>query len=121
MHIDEFLKHHMIAKVGINPLNEIIVDDPKGFVRVVRENGYYISEILWWECAEIVSGPRIGHGGTLDPRKPDTHFFAETDLQILFDTILQDEKYDEYFNSIKKEYPNLDLYPGFDIKSLSQD
>lgn len=120
MRIDDYLNQHMIIRISNSPLREMIVDNPKEFVPVVRENGYYISEILWWERADLVLGTRIGHGGSRDPRSPNSHFFAETDLYKVFDTILQDEEYYAYFDQIKNEYPDLDLTPGFDIKQLPQ-
>lgn len=112
---------HLIVSVGNDPLCENIVDDPKAFVRVVRENGYYISNILWWERAQIIAGSQIGYGGPRDPKCPDTHFFSETYIQKKFDTVLRDEEYFEYFDSIKTEFPELELFAGFDIKPIPQD
>lgn len=124
MNIDDYLKQHMIVKIGMTLPGyiccETIVDNPKELVPIVRKNGYFISEILWWDRVDIVSGSKIGHGGPRDPRSPNSHYFAETDIQKVFDTILEDEEYYEYFDQIKQTYPDCNLFPGFDIKPFMQ-
>ena len=124
MNLEDYLNQHFIVRNEITSpgyvCNEIIVDDPKEFVSVVRENGCYISAILWWDRADRTLGSRIGCGGLPDPRNPHDYYFAETYLYKEFDTILEDAEYYAYFDQIKKEYPDLDLFPGFDIKPLPQ-
>ncbi|MCH5317349.1 MAG: hypothetical protein J1E05_05180 [Eubacterium sp.] len=122
MKITDYLNQHMIVKIGLTLPEyvccEIIVDNPKELVPIVRENGCYITAVYWWDRAEIDSGSIIGYGGPRDPRSPNSHFFAETDICRVFNTILQDEEYYKYFDKIKQTYSSYDLFPAFDIKNL---
>ncbi len=125
MKIEEYLKEHTIVKIGIPFIpeyicSEIIVNNPKELVPIVRESGCYISEIRWWHLTEISSGSSIGYGGPRDPRRYDTHYYAETDICREFDAPLQDEEYYEYFDRIKHSFSEFDLYPAFDIKKQAR-
>ncbi len=44
-----FLQRHTIVKIGMIPPEyvccEMVLDDPKAFVRIVRENGCYVTEV----------------------------------------------------------------------------
>lgn len=123
MRINDFLKNHTIVKIG-RPLSghgyiccETIVDDPKALIPIVRRNNCYISEIRWWDRVDITSISSIGYGGPRDPRSPDSHYFAETDICMTFARLLPDNEYFAYLERIKKTYSGLDLFPAFDIKN----
>ena len=120
MKLMDFLGSHTIVKIGSGLPEyvccETIVDDPIKLVSLVKENNCYISEIRWWDRAEIAIGSSIGYGGPRDPRTPNTHFFAETDICKVFTDFSQDEEYYIYLDEVKKNYSNYNLYPAFDIK-----
>ena len=122
--IKDFLNKHLIKQIG-NTFNEsccteLIVDDPIAFLSVVLSNGYYVSSILWWEHSRLDMTPIIGGGGTLDPRNPNFYFFAETHIQRTFDSTTDLETYKCYLSSIQSQYPDIVLYPGFDIQQKRQ-
>lgn len=120
--IEDYLKSHMIVGsrntvpgyIGC----EVIVDNPAELVSLVNGSECYISEIRWWEHAEIATGSNIGYGGPRDPQNPDTHYFAETDICMTFDSFSSENTYQEYLQKINSSYPMLDLHPAFDIKKL---
>ena len=123
MRIEDYLENHTVVKIG-NPVPgyiccEIIVDNPMQLISVVRENSCFISEIRWWDRVEIAVGSSIGYGGTRDPRNPETHFFAETDICRVFNDLLRDDEYYAYLENIKLNNSNLDLFPAFDIKKIA--
>ena len=119
MKIEDYLNDHTIIKIGVSPpgyiCSEVIVDNPAELISIIRENGCYIAEIRWWDRVEIVSGSSIGYGGPRDPRSPDSHYFAETDIHKVFNTFSQDEDYYEYLSHIQNNYFNFNLFPAFDI------
>ena len=122
MKIEDFLQRHTIVKIGMTPPEyvccEVVLDDPRAFARIVRENRCYVTEVRWWDCAEIALESPIGYGGPRDSRSPDKYFFAETDIGRVFPAGLQDEEYDRYFDKIKQAYARFDLYPAFDVRRL---
>ena len=122
MSIFSFLHDHVIIEIG-NKLPgylccEVIVDNPELLVSIVKENGYYISEIHWWDRAEISKGSSIGYGGPKDPNAYDNYYFAETDISMAFDAVTEDSEYLQYMAQTKEKYAHLDLTPSFDIKEL---
>jgi hypothetical protein len=120
MNIHTFLHEHTIIEIG-NRLPgylccEVIVDNPELLIPVVRENGFFISEIRWWHRTEIALGSSIGYGGPRDPNAPDRLYFAETDISMTFDALSDDDEYIQYIAQTKSKYALLDLVPAFDIK-----
>lgn len=122
MRIEDYLSDHTVLRIGVSISGyiccETIVDDPIELISVVRQSNCYISEIRWWDRVEIASGSSIGYGGPRDPLSPDSHFFAETDICKVFNTLSRDEEYYEYIDQIKSTYYHLDLFPAFDIKKM---
>ena len=120
MNVKEYLKTHTIVQIGCalpeHICAEIIVDDPIELITVVSNNDCYISEISWWDHTEIKQGSNIGYGGPRDPRNPETHFFAETDIRDKFNEIVSIEKYLDYLKKIKILYSEFDLFPAFEIR-----
>ena len=120
MKLMDYLGTHMIVKIGIGLPEyvccETIVDDPVKLISLIRENNCFISLIRWWDWVKITNGSDIGYGGPRDPRNPNTHFFSETDICRAFTEFSHDEEYYMYLDEVKKNYPNYDLYPAFDIK-----
>ncbi len=118
--LDSFVSNHLILKNGNTSLEyawvELIVDDPIGLLKVVHHSNCYVSEILWWDRVEIGKSSPIGYGGPRDPRKPWDHYFAETYLQKSFDKNTTLESYFEYLEEVRQNYPDRNLFPGFDIK-----
>lgn len=125
MRIEDYLTEHTIVKIGETLPGYIccenIVDTPLDLLSVVKNNNGYISEIRWWDCVEIASGSSIGYGGPRDPRNPDSHFFAETDICKVFDAFAQDEDYYKYIKQIETAYSTRNIYPAFDIKKSKKD
>ena len=120
MKLQEYLVKHKIIEIGV-PLpgyicTETIVDDPKEFITIVQQNNYYVSEIRWWEHVAISEKPKIGYGGSRDPRNPTQYYFAETDICICFQKPVPYQDYVSSLDQIKNMYPDLILYPAFDIK-----
>ena len=119
--IKRFLNKHLIKQIGSTSnefcCTELIVDDPIAFISVVLSNGYYVSSILWWEHSRLDMIPVIGGGGTIDPRNPNLYFFAETHIHHTFDSTTDLETYKRYLSSVQNQYPDIVLYPGFDIRA----
>ena len=120
MKFQDYLMRHKIVKIGKHILgyvcSEVIVDNPEEFIMIVQQNGYFISEIRWWEYTSITEVPSIGYGGPRDPRCPDKYYFAETDVCISFCKPVRYQDYVSYLVQVKNAYPNLILHPAFDVK-----
>lgn len=125
MRIEDYLSNHTIVRIGITLPGyvccETIVDNPIELISVIRENNCYIDEIRWWDRVEISSGSSIGYGGPRDPKNPDSHFFAETDIFKVFTPLSQAEEYYVYLDQIESKYSTLNLFPSFDIKRINSD
>lgn len=122
MQIKDYLEKHLILAIG-NPFGEYvctdaIVDDAEKFIEAVLKNERYISDVTWWERAEILSGSKIGYGGPRDPGDPDKYFFAETDICKTFDVNTTKEEYGEYLAEIKSGYSEYNLIPAFTVKVI---
>ena len=91
------------------------MDNPIDLVDCIIKNNCYISEIRWWDRADITLGSKIGYGGTRDPRVPQKYYFAETDICDTFEKSTSFTEYVEYLNKIKMQYYMYDLHPAFDI------
>lgn len=124
MRIEDYLSNHTIVRIGITLPGyvccETIVDNPIELISVIKNNDCYITEIRWWDRAEIASGSSIGYGGPRDPKSPDSHFFAETDIYKVFTPLSQDEEYYGYLDQIESTHSNLNLFPAFDIKKIKK-
>ena len=122
MKIQDYLIEHKIIKIGMDLpgyiCTEIIVENPEELIKVVEKSNCYISAMRWWEYTEISSTPTIGYGGARDPRDPEGHFFAETDLCMEFSASAHCTEYRSYLSQIKTMHPNLILFPAFDIKLI---
>lgn len=120
MWFSEYIKNNKILSVG--SLNEpkcicveIIVKDPKEFVKLALDNECYVPEILWFDRVSIDEGSILGGGGPRDPRESDRWYFAETYLHRSFTKDAKYEDFCDYFDFIKAQYPECDLYPAIDV------
>ncbi len=129
MTLNDFLKEHLIVQIGVHDadycaalqaveeISEIIVDAPMELVDIVLENGCYIPYILWWERADAETGSELGMGGPKDPRDPNGYFFSEiTHMDKHFQVATTKKEYRAYLETVFSQYPDKELYPGFDIK-----
>ena len=116
--LSKYIEMHRIVTIG-TPTSpdtlyaETIVDNPYEFVQAIVKNGFYISEILWWERTLQSSSPKLGMGGPVDPRDPLNYYFAETDICMNYNHNTSLEEYIDYLNEIQAKYPNFDLFPSF--------
>lgn len=119
MVISNYIRKHKVLQIGV-PLptqicSEVIVDDPKGFLQVVLQNGCYISAISWWERVAIDTKPEIGYGGSRDPIEPNRFYYAETDMEDHFSAFTSEYDYLSYMSRIWQSNPNIALYPAFEV------
>ena len=133
MTIDDFLQDHLILIELLPPdtktlsvqkkindggvITEILVDKPLDLVKVVLQNGCYVSCIRWWHRVTLNEGSPIGMGGPRDPRDPNNYFFSEVvHIEKAFEQSATEKDYCDYITEISQMYPIYDLYPGFDIE-----
>lgn len=119
MDIERYINVHLILKNAYDVpgclYTDLIVDDPIGLIEAIDGSRYFISEILWWERTLQGQQPKLGAGGVADPRSPDDYFLAETSLCEEFEKTAVKQDYCEYFQRINLLYPEICLYPSFDI------
>ena len=124
MEITKYLSNHTIINIGNNLPGyvccEVIVDNPKKLLSILKENDCYISEIRWWHRTTIALGSTIGYGGPRDPSSPDSHYFAETDITRKFSSESTFGEYIDYLDQTKKSYSGFSLFPAFDIKKKTR-
>ena len=118
MDIVEFLAEHLIIQSRISSQNycflEAIFDNPEDVIILLQKSKYHICHISWWDYVKIGDSSPIGYGGMRDPKNPK-YYFAETDICQDFIASTSSEEYCDYFLRIKEMYPNLVLFPSFDI------
>ncbi len=121
MNIKEYLLNHEIIRIGVphvDAITDIIVDEPFDFIEKIRDMGYFIMRIWWWERIKIGSCElSLGHGGPLDPRD-GRYYFGETDFAVYFSRYSSADELTGYVKNFQKEYSQYNLYPGFTIKLL---
>jgi len=120
MNLDMYLRDNAIFVIGCN-YSDIIVRDNEDFLSFIYENGYVVSEILWWEYARIDQQGRTlsGGGGPRDPRNCG-YFWSETDIHK---TISSEEgvlEISEYIRKTKNEIPNHNLIPSFTVRKYEK-
>ena len=124
MCIIEYLKRYTVLSIGTCIPGyiccESIVENPKTLISLLKNSGYYISEIRWWDRVAVGSMSTIGYGGPRDPNNPNCFYYAETDIYMEFGPGTTDDSYNQYIDSIKKEYPTNQLFPAFDIRTISE-
>lgn len=120
MGILDYVKKHKVLQIGIDLpshiCSEVIVDEPEKFIRVIVQNGGYISAISWWERVAVGMKPQIGYGGPRDPKAPDEFFFAETDLESCFSVLTSEKEYLNYLALTLQTYPDITLFPAFEVQ-----
>lgn len=119
MTLNQYISKHLVVQIG-HPVSgyaytDIIVDNPVGLVEFVDNSMYYICGVLWWEKVYKGNSPQLGTGGIVDPRDPSNVWLAETFLSYEFEKDASRQDYLQYLKSIQQEYPEIPLYPSFDI------
>ena len=119
MVILDYVRKHMVLQIGIvlpsQICSEVIVDNPEEFVRIVVQNGGYISEISWWEHVAVDTKPKIGYGGPRDPMAPDKFYYAETDIRDRFPVWTSEYDYINYLAQTLQANPDVALFPAFEV------
>lgn len=117
--ISTYLKDHLIIKIGVHPLSELIVDDIALFLKVIKKTQYYISSIGWWEHLLIVDREKsIGGGGPIDEKNEEYYFSEIYYMGNSFSSNTSEEELLTYIEKCKKEYPNKHIYPSFSLESI---
>lgn len=108
--LEKYIEEHSFC-------SELIFRDWKEFLDVLFANGSGVSAILWWEhCRIDKQEESLGGGGYKDPHEPG-YMFAETQLyEDGFETHGQEDILG-YIDSVRAEYPDHDLIPGFYLTS----
>lgn len=98
MVFQHFFKEHLIVinKKYLHDSSyfDVIVDNPKEFIVLVKHNNWHIENIQWWDRVRIYIGSTIVYGGMRDPRDIE-YFFAETDICQEFSVHAQIDEYIE--------------------------
>ena len=118
MEVIDSLADHLIIQSSIPSQRyiflEAIFDNPEDIINMLPKSKYHICHICWWHHLRIGEISQIGYGGTRDPKNPK-YYFAETDICQDFCLDTSDEEYQNHFLRVKELYPNLALFPSFDI------
>ncbi len=116
--LDLYLQVHQIIGIGVVKYSDIIVDDTLDFIEKIKDFGYCVDSILWWERIEVKRAKdSLGHGGPIDPQD-SKFFFAETDIYEQFKPTSSQEELINYLLCTKESHPYHDLYPSFTILKL---
>ena len=117
--ITAYLKDHLIIRIGVYPLSDLIVDDITLFLKVIKKTQYYISSIGWWEHLLISDREKsIGGGGPIDVKNEKFYFSEIYYMGNSFSPNTSEEELLTYIEKCKKEYPNKHIYPSFSLESM---
>jgi hypothetical protein len=114
-----YLEDHLIMKIGVDQLSDMIVDDIPLFLKTIKKTQYYISNIEWWEHLLISDREKsIGGGGPIDKNNEKFYYSEMYYMSNSFSPDTSEEELLTYIEQCKKAYPNNNIYPSFTLKSI---
>ena len=118
--ISDYLKDHLIIKIGVDQLSDIIVDDITLFLKTIKKTQYYISNIQWWEHLLISDREKsIGGGGPVDAKNEEFYFSEMYYMGDSFWPNTSEEELLTYIEKCKRSYLDKNIYPSFSLKKLN--
>ena len=114
--LEQFIENYRIVKINDELQYDIIISEIIEFIKLVKQYGYYIDRVSFWERISISMMDRsIGGGGILDPDDREIFWADVYYIDELFSPETETYIIVEYIQKTKKQYPNVELYPAFDI------
>ena len=120
--LEQYIENNRIIKINDELQYDIIISDINEFIKLVKQYGYYIDRVSFWERISISMIDRsIGGGGIPDHDDPEILWADVYYIDELFSPETETDIIVEYIQKIKKQYPNVELYPAFDISKVGEE